>query len=94
MAGIVGAIFTCALQLGSAAGAAIITSIQTSVEKSHGGPNEFKGRSAGFWFLFAFGALMTMAVLIFMRNTVPHVEQKKKGVPADSPATKTGSEAA
>ena len=56
VAGVVGAIFTCALQLGSAAGTAIITSIQTSVEVRHGGPSGFDGRAAGLWFLFAFNA--------------------------------------
>lgn len=81
VAGTVGAIFTCALQLGSAAGAAIITSIQTSVEPNHGGPNGFSGRAAGFWFLFAFNALLALCVLLFMRNTVPPA---KKEVTEDS----------
>lgn len=76
VAGIVGAIFTCALQLGSAAGAAIITSIQTSVEPNHGGPNGFSGRAAGFWFLFAFNALLALCVLLFMRNTVPPAKKE------------------
>ncbi|ETW77131.1 major facilitator superfamily [Heterobasidion irregulare TC 32-1] len=76
VAGIVGAVFTCALQLGSAAGAAIVTSIQTSVQESHGGSNGFQGRSAGFWFLFAFTAVETLGVLFFMRNTVPPVVQQ------------------
>jgi MFS family permease len=76
-AGIVGAIFTCALQLGSAAGAAIITSIQTSVQQNHGGPNGFEGRAAGFWFLFAFDATIALSVLLFMKNTVPPVKTGK-----------------
>ncbi|KAJ8518266.1 hypothetical protein ONZ45_g4621 [Pleurotus djamor] len=75
IAGVVGAIFTCALQLGSAAGAAVITSIQTSVEVNHGGPTSFSGRAAGFWFLFAFDATLALCVLIFMRNTVPPVKK-------------------
>jgi uncharacterized membrane protein len=70
-AGVIGAIFTCALQLGSAAGAAIITSIQTSVQQHHGGPLGFQGRAAGFWFLFAFDAVIALCVLLFMKNTVP-----------------------
>lgn len=70
-----GAIFTCALQLGSAAGSAIVTSIQTSVQKTHGGPNGFQGRAAGLWFLFAFTAIETLGVLIFMQNTVPPLKQ-------------------
>lgn len=78
IAGTVGAIFTCALQLGSAAGAAIVISIQTSVQKTHGGPNEFQGRAAGLWFLFAFTAVETLGVLIFMKNTVPPRKQTKQ----------------
>ncbi|KIJ22953.1 hypothetical protein M422DRAFT_217711 [Sphaerobolus stellatus SS14] len=78
VSGIVGAIFTCALQLGSAAGAAIITSIQTSVQKNHGGPNGYQGRAAGFWFLFAFNAVVALGVLIFMRNTVPPLKQQRE----------------
>jgi hypothetical protein len=77
-AGVVGAIFTCALQLGSAAGAAIITSIQTSVQQRHGGPFGFQGRAAGFWFLFAFDAVIALCVLLFMKNTVPPVKANEK----------------
>lgn len=77
MAGTIGAIFTCALQLGSATGIAIITSIQTSIEASDGSMTTYRGRAAGFWFLFAFIAFSTLAVLIFMRNTVPPVREKK-----------------
>lgn len=77
VAGIVGAVFTCSLQLGSAAGAAIITSIQTSVQLNHGGPDSFDGRAAGFWFLVAFTAAEAIAVLCFMRDTVPPNAGKK-----------------
>ncbi|OBZ74760.1 hypothetical protein A0H81_05744 [Grifola frondosa] len=61
VAGIVGAIFTCALQL-----------------ENHGGPNGFYGRAAGFWFLFAFGAVEIIGVLAFMRRNaapVKHTEE-------------------
>lgn len=75
VAGTVGAIFACSLQLGSVAGAAIITSVQTSVEKTHGGPNSYDDRAAGFWFLFAFTVVKTMAVAVFMRNTVSPVRK-------------------
>ncbi|KIJ41092.1 hypothetical protein M422DRAFT_255938 [Sphaerobolus stellatus SS14] len=84
MSGIVGAIFTCALQLGSATGTAIITSIQTSVEASHGGPTTYRGRAAGFWFLFAFNALQMLGVAVFMRNTVPPVKKDSKSAINDS----------
>ena len=73
----VGAIFSCALQVGCAAGAAIITSIQTSVQENHGGPNSFTGRAAGFWFLFAVVCSLTAGVFVFMRNTLPPVKKNK-----------------
>jgi len=78
VSGVVGAIFSCALQLGSAAGAAIVTSIQTSVQVNHGGPLGFQGRSAGLWFLFAFAAAEFVAVLVFMKNTVPPMKKAKE----------------
>ncbi|KAJ7179684.1 MFS general substrate transporter [Mycena filopes] len=76
-AGVVGALFNCALQLGCAAGTAIITSLQTSVQQTHGGPTGYDGRKAGFWFLFALLALLTAAQVVFMKNTVPPLKQKK-----------------
>ncbi|EJC99629.1 MFS general substrate transporter [Fomitiporia mediterranea MF3/22] len=78
VSGIVGAIFNCSLQLGSAAGAAIITSIQTSVQQTHGGPNSYSGRAAGFWFLFAWNVLMFIGVIFLMRYTVAPVNVNKK----------------
>ncbi|OBZ74339.1 hypothetical protein A0H81_05766 [Grifola frondosa] len=71
VAGVVGAIYTCALQIGSTAGPAIVTSIQTSVQITHGGPGGFAGRAAGFWFLFAFGVAEMVGVLVFMHHKVP-----------------------
>ncbi|PFH50117.1 hypothetical protein AMATHDRAFT_4276 [Amanita thiersii Skay4041] len=76
VAGMVGAIFNCSLQLGCAAGVAIITSIQTSIEKTHGGAGDYRGRAAGFWFLFAFTCFGMLAVLVFMKNTLPPLKQK------------------
>ncbi|KAG6828028.1 hypothetical protein H0H87_003030 [Tephrocybe sp. NHM501043] len=70
-AGVVGSIFNCFLQLGCAAGTAIITSIQTSVDQSHGGPMVWNGRAAGLWFLFALLAIQTLCIALFMHNTVP-----------------------
>ncbi|KAF8067698.1 major facilitator superfamily domain-containing protein [Lyophyllum atratum] len=70
-AGVVGSIFNCFLQLGCAAGTAIITSIQTSVDDSHGGPTVWNGRAAGLWFLFALLTIETACIVIFMHNTVP-----------------------
>ncbi|KXN81896.1 hypothetical protein AN958_03546 [Leucoagaricus sp. SymC.cos] len=77
-AGVVGAVFNCSLQLGCAAGTAIITSIQTSVQKTQGGPTSYTGRRAGFWFLFGLLALLTAAQLAFMKNTVPPMKNGPK----------------
>ncbi|KAG5723114.1 hypothetical protein E4T56_gene212 [Termitomyces sp. T112] len=74
-AGVVGSIFNCFLQLGCAAGTAIITSIQTSVDASHGGPTVWTGRAAGLWFLFGLLAIETLCIMIFMHNTMPPTKQ-------------------
>ncbi|TFK61364.1 MFS general substrate transporter [Pluteus cervinus] len=68
LAGTVGAIFNCALQLSTAVGSAAITSIQTSVQESHGGPTGYQGRAAGFWFLTACVAIETVALVVFWKN--------------------------
>ncbi|KAF8151209.1 major facilitator superfamily domain-containing protein [Mycena galopus ATCC 62051] len=68
-AGTVGAVFNCFLELGSATGVAIITSIQTTVQEHHGGATAYSGRSAGFWFLFAFTCLLGVAVAFFMEDS-------------------------
>ncbi|KAG2352529.1 major facilitator superfamily domain-containing protein [Suillus spraguei] len=49
MSSTVGAMFNGALQFGSAIGLAAITSIETSVEATHGGSHEYAGRAASFW---------------------------------------------
>ena len=68
MAGTVGAMFNGALQLGSAIGLAAVTSIETSVEKVHGGFYEYNGRAAVFWFLLSIFAVQMVGVLVFHRN--------------------------
>jgi len=68
VSGIVAALFNCVLQTGSAAGVAIVTSIQTSVQSSHGGPNGFAGRAAGFWFIVAATGTMALLFLVFMKD--------------------------
>ncbi|KAI0791390.1 MFS general substrate transporter [Abortiporus biennis] len=67
MAGTVGAIFNCALQLGSAVGLAADSSIQTSVESKNGGPTTYKGKAASFWFVFAIVCIEFFSLLIFYR---------------------------
>ncbi|KAI0667389.1 MFS general substrate transporter [Trametes maxima] len=68
MAGTVGAIFNGALQLGSAVGISAVGSIEASVEKTHGGPDSYAGRAAGFWFLFASLAVGFISMLVFYRT--------------------------
>ncbi|THU95607.1 MFS general substrate transporter [Dendrothele bispora CBS 962.96] len=75
VAGTVGALFNCFLNLGIAVGAAIITSIQTSVEQHRGGPTSYDGRAAGFWFLFAVVTALTIGVFVFMEDVVPPVKK-------------------
>lgn len=67
MAGTVGAIFNGALQLGSAVGIAAISSIETSVARTHGGPSGYAGRAAAWWFLVGVVALEALAVAVFYR---------------------------
>ncbi|KAJ7123123.1 major facilitator superfamily domain-containing protein [Mycena epipterygia] len=77
VSGIVSAMFTCVLQMGGAIGAGILTSIQTSVQASHGGPTSFTGRAAGLWFLVAFLGLMAVLLLVFMKDSVGPVVIKE-----------------
>ncbi|KAG2342562.1 MFS general substrate transporter [Suillus weaverae] len=65
MAGTVGAIFNCGLQLGSAVGLAAVSSIQASVQNRNGGPSNYEGQSAGFWFMLACISIAALAVLVF-----------------------------
>ncbi|KZT12694.1 major facilitator superfamily MFS-1 [Laetiporus sulphureus 93-53] len=74
VSGIVAAVFMCVLQAGGATGVAIVTSIQTSVQISHGGPDGFAGRAAGLWFLVGITGTMGILFLIFMKDTVGPVD--------------------
>lgn len=71
MAGTVGAIFNGALQLGSAVGIAAISSIETSVERTHGGSESYSGRAAAWWFLVGVVAVEAIAVAMFYRTDSP-----------------------
>ncbi|KAH7106654.1 MFS general substrate transporter [Auriculariales sp. MPI-PUGE-AT-0066] len=71
IAGVIGAAFNSALQLGSAVGLAIITTIQLSVDgRGERDPtkNPYDGRAAAFWFLLAVMGVEGVAVLIFYRT--------------------------
>ncbi|KIJ13611.1 hypothetical protein PAXINDRAFT_44947, partial [Paxillus involutus ATCC 200175] len=70
MAGTVGAMLNGALQFGSAIGLAAVGPIETSVEATHGGPEEYYGRAAAFWFLLAIVLLEIISVsCLYQRST-------------------------
>jgi hypothetical protein len=81
MAGTVGAIFNSALQSGSAIGLAAAGSIETSVEATHGGPVEYAGRAAAFWFVLGIVALEFIAVSIFYDRSTDHKTQPEYDEP-------------
>jgi hypothetical protein len=83
MAGTVGAIFNGALQCGSAVGLSVITSLEASVEATHGGSQEYAGRAAAFWFLLAVVALEFISVSIFYDRSTDHKPQPTHGEPMD-----------
>ena len=70
IAGIVGAIFNCALQMGIAVGLAVMASITTSINQDlerQGKVVDYQGLRDSFWFTVAFTAFMAVMVLIFYR---------------------------
>lgn len=69
MAGVVGALFNSALQLGSAIGIAVVTSISTSIERKDGpdGLANFSGRADAFWFVFAIVCAATVGLAVFYK---------------------------
>ena len=71
MAGIVGAIFNCGIELGAAVGLAVDVSIESSVERKHGGFAGFDGRRAAFGWQIACIGIETLAVLVFYRTRLP-----------------------
>ncbi|OAX31595.1 MFS general substrate transporter, partial [Rhizopogon vinicolor AM-OR11-026] len=83
MSGTVGAIFNGALQCGSAVGIAAVTSIETSVEATHGGPQEYAGRAAAFWFLLGIATLEFISVSIFYDRSTDHKPQQTHDKPVD-----------
>ena len=92
MAGTVGAIFNCALQLGGAVGIAAVSSIETSIEvhlpkNDEGMVSDYKGRAAAFWFLLAvvqalWPRLCSQAIPPQLPSQLPHylpLEQHQPG---------------
>ena len=70
MAGVVGAMFNGAIQLGAALGLAIDTSIENSLELKDGpdGFERFRGRRAVLWWLVAAVCAEMVAILVFYRS--------------------------
>ena len=68
MAGTVGAIFSSAVQLGSAVGLAVISSIETGMEVKHGGPTTYTGRAAALWSLLGFVCIGMAILLVFYQT--------------------------
>ncbi|OJA15237.1 hypothetical protein AZE42_12587 [Rhizopogon vesiculosus] len=83
MSGTVEAIFTCALQCRSTIGIACVTSIETSVEATHGGPQEYAGRAAAFWFLLGIVTLDFISVSIFYNRSTDHKPRPTHDKPMD-----------
>jgi hypothetical protein len=72
MAGTVGAIFNCGIQLGAAVGYAIVGSVEATVEAhSPGGFNGYDGRRAAFRFLLGLVCVEFVAVAAFYRRVTP-----------------------
>ena len=77
MAGVIGAMFYVALQLGSSVGLAAAISIETSVEVGNGGPTKYEGRAAALWFVLGTVAIEAIAVLLFYHKISDHQLQPK-----------------
>lgn len=84
MAGTVGAMFNCGLQLGSAVGLAAVCTIQTSVQTGNGGPSNYEGQSAGFWFMLSCISVAALAVLVFYHTDTARGRVEETSVQAGS----------
>jgi hypothetical protein len=67
------AIFSCANQLGSATGSAIVATIQANVGTTTG----FSGTAAALWFLLAINAVAAIAVIVFMKPVAATLQSEK-----------------
>ncbi|KAF8123559.1 major facilitator superfamily domain-containing protein [Boletus edulis] len=77
MAGTVGALCVGALELGSGVGLAVFLSIETSVEATHGGPQEYYGRAVAFWFLLGIVVIEILSLSYFYQTATDHGSQPK-----------------
>lgn len=98
MAGTIGAIFNSSLQLGSAVGIAVVTSIQTSIQqKTVNGEFKFTGRADALWFIVSVVAAEVVAMLFFFdtkvrRNWTIEQEHAQEATGAAAGATSTAPE--
>ncbi|KIJ07408.1 hypothetical protein PAXINDRAFT_19397 [Paxillus involutus ATCC 200175] len=70
-----------ALEFGSAVGCAAVGSIETSVEATHGGPEEYHGRAAAFLFLLGTVSLEIISVCSLYQTKTDHLPQPKSDDP-------------
>jgi len=90
IAGIVGAVFNCALQGAIALGIAIIASIASSENAKQiakGREPGYKGIADGFWFILTFLLVEAIALLIFYRIPKAGAADEEKGGAASSSAS-------
>ncbi|KAF8836837.1 MFS general substrate transporter, partial [Paxillus ammoniavirescens] len=93
MAGAVGAIFNGALEFGSAVGFAAVGTIETSVEATDGGPEEYHGCAAAFLFLLGIVSLEIISVSSLYQTKPDHLPQPKSDDPVyDNAAVKQSKE--
>ena len=82
MAGTVGAIFNAALQLGSALGVSVVTSIQTNVDIIHDGSSpsdKYSGAAAAFEFFLAVLVVAAIFIVIFYRDIPSSADETDNG---------------
>jgi hypothetical protein len=90
IAGIVGAIFNCALQGSVALGVAILASIASSENAKQiakGRAPGYKGIADGFWFILAFLLVEAIALLVFYRIPKAGEGDEEKDTVASSAAS-------
>lgn len=92
MSGTVGAIFNGALEFGSAVGLAAFNSIETSVEATHGGVEEYNGCAAAFWFLLGLVLLEIISLSYFYQRGTDHGPQPKLDSHGDNTAVRASEE--
>ncbi|KAH7099621.1 MFS general substrate transporter [Auriculariales sp. MPI-PUGE-AT-0066] len=68
ISGTIASILNSFLQLGSAVGSAVVTSLMSGVAEKAGPNDEYAGRAAAFWLLFAIMVIEFFAVLFFYRT--------------------------